>query len=294
MSSLSVDHVGDLAVPVKRTIYVPLDSCEWRNTGDPTGNETTLRGHAAVFNSLSEDLGGFRELIEPGFFRDALRRKPDVRLLFNHDPNKVMARTASGTLELREDQRGLHVFATVDKRIVWTKDLRLSMQRGDIDQMSFAFTLKDGGDDWAVTDDGTVIRTLRQDGADELFDTSVVTYPAYKATEVSMRSVLDEAIEQGRIDPRSIPFKPGGLLIKTDGLLSLGTDVAAEPSLGESAPADVALETGAGESAATDVALADLELVGESESLSDLRTYARDTVQAEKTEYLRLLGRITK
>jgi HK97 family phage prohead protease len=148
---------------------------------------------------MSEDLGGFREIIEPGFFRAALRRKPDVRLLFNHNENYVLGRTASGTLELREDNRGLHVFGTVDKTIGWVSDLRKSMQRGDIDQMSFAFTLTEGGDDWAVSEDGTVVRTLRADGAADLFDASVVTYPAYKSTEVSMRSVLDDAIHNGRL-----------------------------------------------------------------------------------------------
>jgi HK97 family phage prohead protease len=187
-------------VAIRREIVVPLDSVEWRDSGDAAHkNETTLRGHAAVFNSLSEDLGGFRELIEPGFFRAALRKSPDVRLLFNHDPNYVMARTASGTLELREDSVGLRVFATVDKTIGWVKDLRTSMQRGDVDQMSFAFTLTDVGDDWAVTEDGEVVRTLRADGAEQIFDASVVTYPAYSATSVNMRSLLEEAIDLGRL-----------------------------------------------------------------------------------------------
>jgi HK97 family phage prohead protease len=185
----------------RRELVVHLDEIEWRDSGNAAKkNETTLRGHAAIFNSLSEDLGGFRELIEPGFFRAALRKQPDVRLLFNHDPNYVLARTVSNTLELREDARGLHVFATVDKTIGWVQDLRTSMQRGDIDQMSFAFTLNDeDSDDWAVTEDGTVVRTLRTDGAKDIYDTSVVTYPAYRATHVDMRSALQSAIDLGRL-----------------------------------------------------------------------------------------------
>ena len=184
----------------RREIVVRLDQIEFRDAGNPDKpHETTLRGHAALFNSLSDDLGGFREIIEPGFFRSALRKRPDVRLLFNHDPNHVLARTASDTLELREDGRGLHVFARINKEIQWVKDLRASMQRGDIDQMSFAFTLKAEGDDWAVTEDGTVVRTLRADGADDLFDVSVVTYPAYRATHVTMRGLLEEAAANGRL-----------------------------------------------------------------------------------------------
>lgn len=181
-----------------RTLVVPLEDVEWRDSGDPgRKDETTLRGHAAVFHSLSEDLGGFREIIEPGFFREALRRKPDVRLLINHD-GLPLARTASGTLELREDDRGLHVFARLDRGDPDVEQLRRKMQRGDVDQMSFAFTLREDGDEWEDRDEG-IIRRLLPDGADELFDVSVVTFPAYRATDVTMRSVLQDAISRGRV-----------------------------------------------------------------------------------------------
>lgn len=213
----------------RRELVVQLDEVEWRDSGNAQKkNETTLRGHAAIFNSLSEDLGGFRELIEPGFFRAALRKQPDVRLLFNHDPNYVLARTVSGTLELREDARGLHVFATVDKTIGWVQDLRTSMQRGDIDQMSFAFTLNDEeADDWAVTEDGTVVRTLRTDGAKEIYDTSVVTYPAYRATHVDMRSALQSAIDLGRLPDREVGADP------TVAPETVGAEATSQQPLGE-------------------------------------------------------------
>jgi HK97 family phage prohead protease len=190
-----------------RTFYVPLDEFEWRESGDPERkNETTLRGIAAPFNSLSEDLGGFREIIEPGFFRDVLRRDPDVRLMVNHD-GLPLARTRSGTLELREDMtRGLHVFARLDKTDDDVRNLRVKMQRHDVDQMSFAFRIKEeGGDDWAVADDGKVVRTLKADGASELYDVSVVAFPAYPASSADMRSVLDDAIKRGRLPGEAIP-----------------------------------------------------------------------------------------
>lgn len=215
------------SLPRERTLVVPLCEVEWRDSGNPDRkDETTLRGHAAVFNSVSEDLGGFREIIEPGFFRAALRRKPDVRLLINHG-GLPLARTASDTLELREDNQGLHVFARLDKNDPDVVSLRGKMQRGDVDQMSFAFTLREDGDDWAVAEDGTVIRTLRADGADELFDVSVVTFPAYRHTTVSMRSVLQDAISRGRVpvtveqaeslasDEAGEAVAPGDLLITT-------------------------------------------------------------------------------
>ena len=189
---------------LRHALTVPLDRIEWRDSGDPDRrNETTLRGHAAVFSSLSEDLGGFREQLAPGAFRSILRKSPDVRLLVNHDPNYVMARTASGTLELREDATGLHVFARVDRSISWLEDLRTSMTRGDIDQMSFAFSIGEEGDDWAVTDDGQVIRTIMPDGIDGLYDVSVVTFPAYERTRVDMRSVFDAAVAAGKL-PESL------------------------------------------------------------------------------------------
>lgn len=198
-------------VPVPRhALTFALDELEWRQAENGRSDDYTLRGHAAVFNRLSDDLGGFRELLEPGAFRAALRGSPDVRLLFNHDPNFVLARTSAGSLELREDGTGLHVWARVAP-LTWVADLRASMQRGDIDQMSFAFTLRDGGDDWAVADDGTVVRTIRADGVDTLFDVSVVTFPAYPQTDAAMRE-LRHAVDSGRL-PADVLGEPAA----TDG-----------------------------------------------------------------------------
>jgi HK97 family phage prohead protease len=311
----------------QRVIHVPIDQCEWRDSGDPEKpNETTLRGHAAVFNSLSDDLGGFRELIAPGFFRASLRKQPDVRLLFNHDPNYVMGRTASGTLELREDNRGLHVFARVDKTIGWVNDLRTSMQRGDVDQMSFAFTVREGGDDWAVTDDESIVRTLLPDGAEQLFDVSVVTYPAYKATEVSMRSVLEDAIARGRL-PDLAGAEPGTAtgVAEDEGVVSGVEERADVPSIarlvsmyecgqdflqGELLPDDAperGLITDA--LALIDQAIAieavepgdpgvpvddEMEMVSAQNALAELRSDSKQTLRAEKESYLRLLKEITR
>jgi HK97 family phage prohead protease len=144
----------------------------------------TIRGHAAVFDRLSEDLGGFRERIARGAFRKALDQNDDVRLLINHESYPVLARTKSGTLELREDPRGLHVFADVAPTSS-ARDLRMSMQRGDIDQMSFGFTVAEGGDTWTM-DGEQIVRTVTR--VDQLFDVSIVTFPAYQQTSVDARS----------------------------------------------------------------------------------------------------------
>lgn len=163
---------------------------------DADKDRVTIRGHAAVFDRLSGDLGGFRERIKRGAFRKALDKQDDVRLLVNHDAYPVLARTKSNTLELREDPRGLHVFADVAPT-TFAKDLRVSMQRGDIDQMSFGFTVARGGDEWAERD-GEIIRTITE--VDQLFDVSVVTFPAYPQTTVDARTA-----DPAAADPESSP-----------------------------------------------------------------------------------------
>jgi uncharacterized protein len=157
----------------------------------------TIRGHAAVFNRLSENLGGFRERIAPGAFSAVLERMPDVRLLVDHEASSVMARTANQTLELREDPMGLHVWARVPTALGDAADLRVRMETGLVNQMSFAFTIADEHrlDDDESVEDGVPIYEVREVG--ELFDVSAVTYPAYPQTDVSLvrMRMLDEAHE---------------------------------------------------------------------------------------------------
>jgi Escherichia/Staphylococcus phage prohead protease len=143
------------------------------------GESKKLVGHAAVFDQLSSDLGGFREKVAPGAFADAV--EGDVRALWNHDPNFVLGRTKSGTLRLNEDPTGLAI--EVDPPDTQAaRDLMTSIGRGDVDQMSFAFrTIKDS---WETTNGGEV-RTLEKV---ELLDVSPVTFPAYPQTDVAVRS----------------------------------------------------------------------------------------------------------
>lgn len=147
--------------------------------------EGEIVGYAAVFNQPSEDLGGFVEVIEPGAFRDVL--DDDVRALFNHDSNYVLGRNRAGTLGLAEDDRGL------ESRIKppatqWANDLLVSMRRGDVDQMSFGFSVET--DDWKKDEAGIVRRTIKKIG--RLYDVSVVTFPAYPQTTVAVRSKVQE------------------------------------------------------------------------------------------------------
>jgi len=139
-------------------------------------------GHAAVFDSLSENLGGFREQIKRGAFKDVLDQ--DVRLLVNHDPNMPLAR--GDALKLTEDPTGLQVRALIRSDLSYARDLRINLEEGNVTQMSFAFG-SDVEDDWTEADDGVLIRTIRRFGS--LFDVSPVTYPAYPATDAGLRAI---------------------------------------------------------------------------------------------------------
>ena len=156
-------------------------------------DKPVLEGLASVFNEYSQDLGGFVEIIEPGFFDDVLG--DDVRSLVNHDPNYVLGRTKAGTLEIEQTEEGLfqRTYPPIQEpeAAQWAKDLMVSIKRGDIDQMSFAFIVKNtyrgdpvDGDEWSAVGD-KIVRRLKKGGARELLDVSVVTYPAYTQTSVS-------------------------------------------------------------------------------------------------------------
>ena len=157
------------------------------------GQALKIHGHAAVFDTLSEDLGGFFERIAPAAFARTIQ-SGDVRALFNHNPDYVLGRNKAGTLKLTEDSKGLAI--EIDPPDTqFARDLLVSMARGDINQMSFGFrTLNDK---WQKVD-GEWIRTLLEV---ELVDISPVTFPAYPQTDVAVRS-LEVAQAEERIANR--------------------------------------------------------------------------------------------
>tara|TARA_R110000824_G_scaffold119224_2_gene273203 strand:+ start:1193 stop:2263 length:1071 start_codon:yes stop_codon:yes gene_type:complete len=159
-----------------RTIWGKKDKTEKRffkveSRVSKKGKKNIIEGHAAVFNELSEDLGGFREKINPGAFDEVLDN--DVRAFFNHDPNFLLARTSSGTLKLSTDKRGLKYSFDVPDTTAG-RDLLVSMKRGDITQSSFAFQVE--SDSWNTTSKGE-IRTIEK--VSRLYDVSPVSIPAY-------------------------------------------------------------------------------------------------------------------
>lgn len=181
---------------VERRNFV-IDGCKIETRADGDDSSKTIIGHAAVFNELSENLGGFREIIKPGAFREAIEQD-DVRALFNHNPDFILGRNKSGTLKLSEDERGLAIEITPPDTQVG-RDLVVSMERGDITQMSFGFRVKAGGQSWGEDENGEIVRTLSDL---KLFDVSPVTYPAYPQTDVALRSLDDFKSEKSKEQQR--------------------------------------------------------------------------------------------
>lgn len=144
--------------------------------------EKKITGYAALYNSRSEDLGGFLETIRAGAFTRTLASKPDVRALIDHNQSKILGRTLSGTLILTEDSRGLAVTINPPET-QYAADLMTVMARGDVTQMSFAF--HSAVDSWSVVDGQRMRELVDLD----LVDVSVVTYPAYPETSVAVRSM---------------------------------------------------------------------------------------------------------
>jgi hypothetical protein len=164
----------------------------------------TLAGYASVFDAPT-DLGPFDEVVRPRAFRRALKTKQDVRALINHDSNLVLGRSASGTLRMTEDEKGLKV--EIDPPDTqYARDLIAVMRRGDVSQMSFAFLPTDDGE--RVTRDDETGRRLRELTDVDLFDVSVVTYPAYADTSVALRSIEDaERRERSESERRAREFR---------------------------------------------------------------------------------------
>lgn len=150
---------------------------ETRVDTNEDGKEVVV-GHASVYDSRSNNLGGFYEFIERGAFTEELINRSDVRALINHDPNLILARNTSGTLQLTADERGLKYEFEMPETS-YGRDLAISMKRGDISQSSFAFTVEE--DDWSTDEEGNNIRTIKKIGS--LYDISAVTYPAYNMAE---------------------------------------------------------------------------------------------------------------
>ena len=173
------------------TRIVEVDKFEIRE--DASG--MFLEGYAALFNSRSENLGGFTETIQPGAFRASLKSRNDVKLLWNHDSGAVMGSTRAGTLTLTEDERGLKVSATLPDT-TYGRDARELVRRGDVTGFSFGFSMPArGGDEWSSDGTERVLKSVR------LHEVSLVAFPAYPETAgtATVRG-LDKIAKRANVD----------------------------------------------------------------------------------------------
>ncbi|MGC4031473.1 MAG: HK97 family phage prohead protease [Tepidisphaeraceae bacterium] len=164
-------------------VFATVDNTELRFADAEQPNR--LVGYAAVFNSLSADLGGFRERIRSGAFARSIGSGSDIRALVDHDPSKLLARTSAGTLRLSEDQVGLRIELDLPD-VSYANDIRSLIKRGDIKGMSFGFVVPKGGATYS-RDSGQVIRELSDISLREVTVTSI---PAYGDTSVYVRSAV--------------------------------------------------------------------------------------------------------
>ena len=156
------------------------------------GEAPVIEGYFAVFNSIYDIAPGMSESIAPGAFTSSKGR--DVRGLTNHDTTLVLGRTKAGTLELREDDRGLWGRIFINPKDSDAMNLYERVKRGDVDQCSFGFDIVNENTD--IREDGTVHWTIEDL---TLYEVSCCTFPAYEETSISARSAQrDEIIERRR------------------------------------------------------------------------------------------------
>lgn len=145
------------------------------------GENLSIEGYFAVFNSIYEIVPGMSESIAPGAFSKTL--SGDIRALINHDTTLVLGRTKANTLQLREDNHGLWGHIDINPNDTDAMNLYERVKRGDVDQCSFGFDILSEETDFR--DDGSVHWTIKEV---ELYEVSPCTFPAYEETNISARA----------------------------------------------------------------------------------------------------------
>ena len=153
------------------------------------GEELTIEGYFAVFNSNYDIAPGMSESVAPGAVSETLAG--DVRALVNHDTTLVLGRTTAHTLELREDAHGLWGKIAINPKDGDAMNLYERVKRGDVNQCSFGFDILD--EESAISDNGDVHWTIKKV---ELYEVSCCTFPAYESTNITARSAERDRIKE--------------------------------------------------------------------------------------------------
>jgi len=166
-------------------LYAPIQDMKVERAEG--GAYTRSVGTCVVYGARSVDMGGWHEEIVVGAFDKSIERD-DIRHLKNHDGNLLLGRTKSKTLLLTSDASGVH-FDNALPATTYAQDLAVSMDRGDINQCSFAYFTDDA--QWDTQNS----KPLRRVAKGRLVDTSIVTYPAFPQTKAKLRSAYSDADE---------------------------------------------------------------------------------------------------
>lgn len=153
------------------------------------GEELTIEGYFAVFNSNYDIAPGMSESVAPGAFSETLAG--DVRALVNHDTTLVLGRTTAHTLELREDTHGLWGKIAINPKDGDAMNLYERVKRGDVNQCSFGFDILD--EESTISDNGDIHWTMKKV---ELYEVSCCTFPAYESTNITARSAERDRIKE--------------------------------------------------------------------------------------------------
>ena len=196
--------------PEVRVNTVELEVREDSTTG------MSFTGYASVFNSPSEDLGGFIEYVAPGAFKRSLQSRNEIKLLWNHDSGEPLASLRGGTMQLVEDERGLKVTATLPQT-TRGKDVAELLRTKVIDSMSFGFNVIK--DSWSSDGKTRTLESVR------LSEVSIVSFPAYSKTTATVRSA-QSTIDPDKLADALLRLESGDEL--DDSQASLITDVVSK------------------------------------------------------------------
>ena len=218
------------------TRRITVNEFELRDLGE--GDGMAFTGYAAVFNSDSEPLP-FIERIAPGAFANSLGSRNEIKMFVNHDTTRVLASKRAGTLRLSEDAHGLRVEADLPETTDG-KDLAYLMKRGDVDSMSFGFSVPSGGDTWSPDGATRELREVR------LHEVSIVTaFPAYTQTTAGVRSLDNLAAatgaDAGLLDAAITKLEAGETLDEDAAMLieSVVQKLRADTTIGDEAKASL-------------------------------------------------------
>lgn len=188
-------------------------------TRDDAGTTTKqIQGYAIMFDTESVDLGGFVEIIKPTAL-DGVDLS-DVKLIYAHENNQILARASAGNLQTKVDSKGLFFIATLADTTL-ANDVYADIQAGNLRGMSFGFTIADNGDTWTRQPDGKLLHTVTQ--IDQVGELTVTAYPAYQDTSVELKRSAEQQMKGKRdmaTDTKTPIDAPAQEAPKTDDVLT--------------------------------------------------------------------------